>query len=78
MRRGSRVVVGCGLGDDVAELLSRGYDAVGFDVSPTAIGWARPTWMGVDYPAMKADPAGGMRFKDITNDTVTFKLGIGI
>ena len=42
VRPGSRVaVVGCGLGDDVAELASRGYDAVGFDVSPTAIEWAR-------------------------------------
>jgi len=42
VRPGSRaVVVGCGLGDDVAELVARGYDAVGFDVSPTAISWAR-------------------------------------
>ncbi len=42
VRPGSRaVVVGCGLGDDVAELICRGYDAVGFDVSPTAISWAR-------------------------------------
>ncbi|MBC7771142.1 MAG: methyltransferase domain-containing protein [Pyrinomonadaceae bacterium] len=42
VRPGSRVVVvGCGLGDDVAELVCRGYDAVGFDVSPTAVSWAR-------------------------------------
>lgn len=42
VRPGSRaVVVGCGLGDDVAELTNRGYDAVGFDVSPVAIDWAR-------------------------------------
>jgi hypothetical protein len=42
IRPGSRaIVVGCGLGDDVAELINRGYDAVGFDVSPTAIDWAR-------------------------------------
>lgn len=42
VRPGARaVVVGCGLGDDVAELLCRGYDAVGFDVSPTAVEWAR-------------------------------------
>lgn len=34
------VVVGCGLGDDVAELARRGYDALGLDVSPTAIRWA--------------------------------------
>ncbi|MGE3107161.1 MAG: class I SAM-dependent methyltransferase [Phycisphaerales bacterium] len=42
VRPGSRaIVVGCGLGDDVVELLSRGYDAIGFDVSPTAVSWAR-------------------------------------
>jgi len=42
VRPGSRaVVIGCGLGDDVIELLNRGYDAIGFDVSPTAIEWAR-------------------------------------
>lgn len=37
----SVVVVGCGLGEDVAELVRRGYDAVGFDICPTAIAWAR-------------------------------------
>src|SRR5690349_11117782 len=42
VRPGSRAcVIGCGLGDDVAELTNRGYDAFGFDVSPTAIEWAR-------------------------------------
>lgn len=42
VRPGARtVVVGCGLGDDVVELLNRGYDATGFDVSQTAIEWAR-------------------------------------
>jgi SAM-dependent methyltransferase len=42
VRPGSRVVVvGCGLGDDVVALCDRGYDVVGFDVSPTAINWAR-------------------------------------
>lgn len=39
--KGCRVlVVGCGLGDD-AELLSADNDVVAFDVSPTAIDWAR-------------------------------------
>jgi SAM-dependent methyltransferase len=33
--------VGCGLGDDVRELADRGYDVTGFDVSPTAVEWAR-------------------------------------
>ncbi len=42
VRPGGRVaVVGCGLGDDVAEIEGRGYDVVGFDVSSAAIEWAR-------------------------------------
>lgn len=42
VRPGSAVtVVGCGLGDDAAELASRGYDVAAFDLSPTAIHWAR-------------------------------------
>jgi SAM-dependent methyltransferase len=41
VRPGSRaVVVGCGLGDDVAELDKRGFDVLGFDVSPSAVRWA--------------------------------------
>jgi hypothetical protein len=42
VRPGARaVVVGCGLGDDVVELVNRGYDVTGFDLSPAAIDWAR-------------------------------------
>jgi hypothetical protein len=42
VRPGSRaVVIGSGLGDDVIELINRGYDALGFDVSSTAVEWAR-------------------------------------
>lgn len=41
VRPGSRsIVIGCGLGDDVAELTARGYDVVGFDCSPNAVRWA--------------------------------------
>ncbi len=42
VRPGATVtVVGCGLGDDVAELAGRGYDVIGFDCSACAIDWAR-------------------------------------
>lgn len=42
VRPGARtIVVGCGLGDDVVELANRGFDACGFDISPTCIEWAR-------------------------------------
>lgn len=41
VRAGGRAaVVGCGLGDDVVELARRGYDAIGFDISPSAVRWA--------------------------------------
>lgn len=41
IRCGARVcVVGCGLGEEARELLRRGYDVLGFDISPTAIEWA--------------------------------------
>lgn len=35
------VVVGCGLGDDAMELARRGCRVTAFDVSPTAVAWAR-------------------------------------
>jgi SAM-dependent methyltransferase len=45
VRPGSRaLVVGSGLGDDVAEMRSRGFDAVGLEVSPTAVEWSRRRW----------------------------------
>jgi SAM-dependent methyltransferase len=34
-------VVGCGLGDDAEHLAARGVDVTAFDVSPTAIAWAK-------------------------------------
>ena len=35
------LVVGCGLGDDARFLYDRGFDVTAFDISPTAIDWAR-------------------------------------
>jgi len=43
-----------------------------------AVGWVRTTWHGLDVPAMQNDPAGGLRYKDLTGDSFTFKLGFGI
>jgi len=34
-------VVGCGLGDDAEALATRGFEVTGFDVSPSAIDWAK-------------------------------------
>lgn len=35
------LVVGCGIGDDAAYLDDLGFDVTAFDISPTAIEWAR-------------------------------------
>jgi SAM-dependent methyltransferase len=35
------IVVGCGLGDDARYLYDRGFDVTAFDISRTAIEWAR-------------------------------------
>ncbi len=35
------MVVACGVGDDAEHLAARGWDVAAFDVSPTAIEWAR-------------------------------------
>ena len=41
LRPGSRVaVVGCGLGDNTAELLGRGFEVTAFDCADEAIAWA--------------------------------------
>lgn len=42
------VVVGCGLGDDAAELARRGFDVTAFDVSPTAVAWAQRRFAELD------------------------------
>jgi SAM-dependent methyltransferase len=35
------LVVGCGVGDDVAPLVARGYEVTALDIAPTAIAWAQ-------------------------------------
>lgn len=42
------LVIGCGLGDDAAELARRGCRTVAFDVSPTAVDWARHRFADLD------------------------------
>lgn len=42
------LVIGCGLGDDAAELARRGCRTVAFDISPTAVDWARRRFAGLD------------------------------
>jgi ubiquinone/menaquinone biosynthesis C-methylase UbiE len=35
------IVIGCGLGDDAEELSKRGFNVTAFDISETAINWAK-------------------------------------
>ena len=49
------LVVGCGLGDDAAELARRGCRVTAFDVSATAVGWARERFDGLDVDWRVAD-----------------------
>ena len=45
------LVIGCGLGDDAEELCKRGFNVTAFDISPTAIEWAKKRFpdSGVKY-----------------------------
>lgn len=51
----SAVVVGCGLGDDAEELARRGYQTVGFDLSDTAIDWAKQRFPDTTVEYRQAD-----------------------
>jgi SAM-dependent methyltransferase len=43
------VVVGCGTGDDAGHLRSRGFEALGFDIAPTAVAWARRRFPDTEF-----------------------------
>ncbi len=78
VRPGSRVaVVGSGLGDDVAELAGRGYDVIGFDISPTAVDWARRRFPHLAASFLQADllalPARLLRRFDLVVEIYTLQ-----
>lgn len=52
---GTALVVGCGLGDDAEELARRGYEVTAFDVSPSAVEWARAAHPGSPVTYVVAD-----------------------
>lgn len=49
------LVVGCGLGDDARFLYERGFKVTAFDISPTAIEWARKLHQDTDIRFFTAD-----------------------
>jgi hypothetical protein len=78
LRPGARAaVVGCGLGDDVAELCARGHDAVGFDISPTAVRWARERFGAIASAFLVADalnPPSRLRHRfDLVTEVATLQ-----
>jgi SAM-dependent methyltransferase len=51
-RRGAgqrTAVVGCGAGDDAELLRERGFDALGFDIAPTAVAWAQRRFPDTEF-----------------------------
>lgn len=78
IRPGASVsVVGCGLGEDAQELSDRGYDVIAFDVSPTAIQWARQRHPELSERFMVADlfqlPTGLLRRADLVVEISTLQ-----
>lgn len=51
----SALVVGCGLGDDARYLYDLGFKVTAFDISPTAIEWARKLHADTDIQFEAAD-----------------------
>ncbi|MEJ7848703.1 MAG: class I SAM-dependent methyltransferase [Pyrinomonadaceae bacterium] len=49
------LVVGCGLGDDAKFLYDLGFDVTAFDISPTAIEWAKRLHADTDIKFEAAD-----------------------
>jgi SAM-dependent methyltransferase len=49
------LVVGCGLGDDAKFLFERGFKVTAFDISETAIAWAKKINAGTDIEFHTAD-----------------------
>ncbi len=73
VRCGARVAVaGCGLGHDAREVIRRGYEVTAFDVSATAIRWARSLDLDHANSYVQADlfkvPARWMRRFDLVVD----------
>jgi hypothetical protein len=65
-------------------LYARGLDAgvdlyvLGRSYLTLSVGWLRTTWGSADYEAMLASSSTGLKFKDVTHDSVLFKIGLGI
>lgn len=70
--------VGCGLGDDVEELVDRGFDVTAFDISPTAIEWCRDRFPDSDATYLISDlfaaPRHWLRAFDFVLESYTLQV----
>lgn len=55
LHEGSLIDIGCGLGDNAENLSSAGYDVTAFDLSETAINWAKKRFPESDVEYRAAD-----------------------
>lgn len=76
------MVVGCGLGDDAAELARRGFEVTAFDISPTAVRWAAQrlpdadvVWRVADLLQLPEDLVGAF---DLVVEVLTVPLLPGV
>ena len=71
------LVVGCGLGDDAKFLADLGFQVTGFDISPTAIEWAKKLYPDANIRFETADlfnpPAGWLHAFDLVLEVYTIQ-----
>lgn len=76
-RRGRALDVGCGLGDNAERLAQAGFSVTAFDLSPTAISWAKARFAEFNIEWRVADlidpPDDFIAAFDLVNETYTLQ-----